>query len=191
MKAQTGRAAWGFFLSVYMPECSGMRSLECKRLTVLCFEWVFSCDRSTRASDFSRQKVRWNESDHFRLYFLMLIRFEIEQAVIVGELNSVTLPPHAVRVFLWLSESLLLPRLFLPWIKYLLCYLWLMVDLYLWPSLSHFHNSYRSVCEEEYLQCTVLVFCRRITLVFMRSLSHMLCFVEACAQICLPVFCLN
>lgn len=36
----------------------------------------------------------------------MHILFEIEQAVIVGGLNSVT--PYAVRVFLWLSESLLL-----------------------------------------------------------------------------------
>ena len=53
-------AAWEFLLSVYMPECSGMHSLKCKRLAVLFCERLASCDSARRVTvhsgEFSRQK---------------------------------------------------------------------------------------------------------------------------------------
>lgn len=137
--AWLGRATSEFLLLVNVPECSGMHRLKCKGLTVLCCD---SAERGTvHSGEFNRQKRRvwflWKEPCHFVLFFNVLSVWDSE-----GSHRRWVKPCHPseryVRVSLWLSESLSLLGFFFPWIKYLVRYLWLMVDLYccLWPSLS-------------------------------------------------------
>lgn len=99
-------------------------------------------------------------------------------------------PTQCVCVSLWLSESLLLLGFFFPWIKYLVCYLWVIVHLHLcfiWPLLSLPQSL--SVHMWGALCLLSLTFLSQVCGTHFFNISESnICSGEACALICLPFY---